>query len=86
MNKFIVEVLHEEIISEESMLTVTGGINPSACGNADSCNINDVHCPVLTCIGNHPLICLDKMTQCKGNMIECGEDYIACPYDMSSIH
>lgn len=86
MKKFIVEVLHEEIISEENMLTVTGGITPPSCGNADSCNINIGECPKLSCLINQPLLCPDKMVVCKGNMIACDPHMVPCGMDTSSIH
>lgn len=75
MKKFILEVLHEEIIPEENMLSITGGEGEDNCGPVAVCNILTLpSCPNLSCLVNgecptKSLVCKDKLPTCLGNYV-----------------
>ena len=78
MKKFIVEVLHEEIIPEENLLSITGGAGEEGCGNTALCNVLILpSCPQLSCIGNCPSKGAECITKdpggCQGYYNECQE-------------
>lgn len=61
MNKFIISILHEEKLSEESLLSVTGGASEekkseessnSGCGDTAVCKVAVIVCPELECFRN----------------------------------
>ncbi|MBD5338531.1 MAG: hypothetical protein HDR98_05355 [Bacteroides sp.] len=84
MKKFILEVLHEEIIPEENMLSITGGLTPE-CACDDKCYIN-INCPQLTCnVNTVPEICVSKLRPCPANLIVCTDNEVACPYDTNKV-
>ena len=61
MKSLIFEIIHEDKLSEENLMSITGGVSEeknseesseSNCGDNSLCNVKVLHCPNLACFGN----------------------------------